>query len=53
MSINNQIQTMKSIPFREGLSNEYKDLVSKLLLPEPDDRLPLIKVFDHPWVLYF
>ena len=53
MSINNQIKTMTKLPFREGLSDNYKDLVEKLLVIDPDDRLPLIRVFDHPWVLHF
>jgi len=44
---------MKKLTFREGLSNNYKDLVQKLLLIDPDDRLPLIRVFDHPWVMHF
>jgi hypothetical protein len=35
------------------LSNEYKDLVNKILVYETDERLPLIKVFDHPWVKNF
>ncbi len=53
MSINNQIKTMTKLPFREGLSDNYKDLVEKLLVVDPEDRLPLIRVFDHPWVLHF
>jgi len=44
---------MKKLSFREGLSDNYKDLVQKLLMIDPDDRLPLIRVFDHPWVLHF
>lgn len=44
---------MTKLPFREGLSDNYKDLVEKLLVVDPDDRLPLIRVFDHPWVLHF
>lgn len=44
---------MTKLPFREGLSDNYKDLVQKLLVVDPDDRLPLIRVFDHPWVLHF
>ena len=41
------------IRFKPGLSNEYKDLVNKILVYECNDRLPLIKVFDHPWVKNF
>jgi hypothetical protein len=35
------------------LSKEYKDLVNKILVYETTERLPLIKVFDHPWVKNF
>lgn len=41
------------IRFKPGLSNEYKDLVNAILKYECSDRLPLIKVFDHPWVRNF
>ena len=41
------------IRFKPGLSNEYKDLVNKILVYETSERLPLIKVFDHPWVKNF
>ena len=39
--------------FKPGLSDDYKDLVNSILKYEPVDRLPLIKVFDHPWVKNF
>ena len=41
------------IKFSSRCSEDYKDLVKKLLVIEPMGRLPLIKVFDHPWVLKF
>ena len=41
------------IRFKPGLSNEYKGLVNKILVYETTERLPLIKVFDHPWVKNF
>jgi len=41
------------IRFKPGLSEEYKDLVNSILKYETTDRLPLIKVFDHPWVKNF
>ena len=41
------------IRFKPGLSNEYKDLVNKILVYETNERIPLIKVFDHPWVKNF
>ena len=41
------------IKFKPGLTSEYKDLVESLLKFTPADRIPLIKVFDHPWVKNF
>lgn len=41
------------IRFKPGLSDEYKDLVNKILVYETTERLPLIKVFDHPWIKNF
>lgn len=41
------------IRFKPGLSNEYKDLVTAILKHKTTDRIPLIKVFDHPWVKNF
>ena len=41
------------VRFKPGLSDDYKDLVNSILKYEAADRLPLIKVFDHPWVKNF
>ena len=41
------------IRFKPGLSDDYKDLVNKILKYETTDRIPLIKIFDHPWVKNF
>ena len=41
------------IKFKPGLSDEYKDLVNSILKYETNERIPLIKVFDHPWVKNF
>ena len=41
------------IKFKPGCSDPYKDLVISILKYETSDRLPLIKVFDHPWVKGF
>ena len=41
------------IRFKPGLSEEYKSLVNDILKYECNERLPLIKVFDHPWVKNF
>jgi hypothetical protein len=42
-----------NIRFKPGLSTEYKDLVTQILKFESADRIPLIKVFDHPWIKNF
>lgn len=39
--------------FNKGLSNDYKDLVHLLLQQNSDMRLPLIRIFVHPWVMKF
>ena len=41
------------IRFKPNVSEEYKDLVNAILKYEPAERIPLIKVFDHPWVRNF
>ena len=41
------------IRYKPGVSEEYKDLVNSILKYEPAERIPLIKVFDHPWVRNF
>ena len=42
-----------NVVFKRGLSREYKDLVNMILVQDPNGRLPLVKVFTHPWVLHF
>ena len=51
MIARNQIH--QQIVFKAKISQEYKDLVKKFLKQDPDERIPLIQVFQHPWVLYF
>ena len=38
------------IPFRSNLTQDYKDLVKKLLTFDPENRLALIEIFCHTWV---
>jgi len=38
------------LKFKHGASEPYKDLVIKLLQYKEEDRIPMIKIFDHPWV---
>jgi len=42
-----------TIRFKPGLTDEFKDLVTKILKFDTSERIPLIKVFDHPWVRNF
>ena len=35
------------------VSNEAADLISKLLVHEPEQRLPLEKCKQHPWILKY
>lgn len=39
--------------FKRGLSREYKDLVQNLLIQNPEKRLPVVRIFAHPWVIFF
>lgn len=34
-----------------GVSKEVLDLIDKMLIKEPDDRLALIDVLHHPWII--
>lgn len=43
----------RQLKFNEKCSAEYRDLVDQLLQIDPINRIPLIKVFDHPWVRMF
>ena len=47
-----QIQAAR-LRFKPGASPELQDLVNKLLQMDPRRRLPLVQVFDHPWVRHF
>lgn len=42
-----------AVRFKPSCTDEFKDLVLALLQATPADRIPLIKVFDHPWVKAF
>lgn len=39
------------IHYPEYISQKAKDLMSKLLVVNPENRLPLTKVLQHPWIL--
>lgn len=38
---------------RKPISNSAKDLISKLLQYKSEDRLPLVRVLSHPWVVRY
>ncbi len=40
-----------SYPRPHMISNEAKDLIDSLLRMEPEERIPLFKVFCHPWIV--
>ena len=42
-----------NVVFKPKVSAEYKDLINKLLVKDPEERIELIEVFDHPWVRNF
>lgn len=37
------------VPKELGLSPELEDMITSLLVREPTDRIPMIKIFNHPW----
>jgi len=39
------------IRFKKNLPKDCRNLIQSLLQREPNDRIPLVKVFDHKWVL--
>ena len=47
-----QIKARK-IKYKSSCTKEYKDLVEKLLQNDPSKRIPIIKIFDHPWIKHF
>lgn len=36
--------------FPKELSDPCKDLISKILVLKPEDRLSMEKILDHPWI---
>lgn len=53
VSIDKQINRRDRLLFKDGLSSEYKSLVESLLVIDPENRMALIDVFDHPFILKF
>jgi serine/threonine protein kinase len=39
------------IRFKKSLPDDARDLIRQILQREANERIPLIKVFAHPWVL--
>ena len=48
----NRISTVR-FSFPDYFSSEAKDLISKLLRKNPEERLPLEKVPPHPWIVKY
>lgn len=46
MIINDEVYFPKKL----GLSDEIKDLISKLMTKEPEKRIVMHEIMDHPWV---
>lgn len=43
----------KDLKFKDGLSNEIKDLLSGLLRSNPNERPGFDAIFSHPWILKY
>ena len=43
----------RKIMFRKDISPELKDLILSILRIDANERIPLVKVFIHPWVKSF
>jgi serine/threonine protein kinase len=39
------------IKFKKGLPDDIKDLIFAMLKRDANERIPLIMVFNHPWIL--
>lgn len=39
------------IRFKKSLPEDARDLIRKLLQREANDRIALVRVFNHPWIL--
>ncbi|KAL1743674.1 kinase-like protein [Schizophyllum fasciatum] len=54
-SVNNTYRRIASVDLRfpNNMSSDARDLISKLLKHEPQDRLPLSEVMKHPWVVKY
>lgn len=42
---------LRRFRYHHSCSPDFQDLVESLLQTSPWDRIPLIKIFEHPWVL--
>ena len=40
----------KSLSFKEGLSNEYKDLIKKILIKDSSRRIKIEEIYQHPFM---
>lgn len=47
------IKSNQQIDYDQGLSSEVVDLVKKILVPNPEERLSLDQIFQHEWMKKF
>ncbi|KAJ3812216.1 kinase-like protein [Lentinula aff. lateritia] len=54
-SVNNTYRRIMKVDLRfpPGMSAEVKDLITRLLQHEPQDRIPLLDVLRHPWIVKY
>ena len=45
--------TNNNLKFKDGLSNEYKDLVQSLLIKDSDKRIKIEEIFQHPFMIKY
>ena len=45
--------TNNNLKFKEGLSQEYKDLVQSLLIKESNERIKIEDIFQHPFMIKY
>ena len=43
----------KDLKFKEGVSEEYKDLIKKLLIKNSDKRIKIEEIYQHPFIIKY
>ena len=47
------IQGVGEVKFPDHVSAEARDLIRKLLVKNPEQRIPLVEILIHPWILRY